>query len=243
MDKKTALHYVDQWANFYLRMLGEADHLELVEKDVYTIFQPKDGKWASIFNIRLEDLNEDQLISTVNEIKSMNKHVWWDQYSDRVNAVVFPEGRSVPTPDDDEVFAVMVRSEIPTYFDETIIVKQAETLDDYKVFNTICFDKTLSAHNLYNLCCKNMIRCYIGYVDGVPVSVTALLKNSKICSLELSSTLPEYRRNGYAAAVCQTAIKEAFDEGAEVVTIRAGGGPAADDGSKYLGRKLGFKYI
>ena len=194
MDKKTALRYIDEWANYYLRILGEADNLELVEKDLYTILQPKDGKWASIFDVRLDDLNEEELIKTVNEIKSMNRHVWWNQYSDRVNSVVFPEGRREPTPDDDEVFAVMEAGEMPTYHDETIIVKRAEMPLDFKAFYTICFDKTLSADNLYSLYQKDMIRCYIGYINEAPVSATAVLKNDTIYSLELASTLSEQRK-------------------------------------------------
>ena len=243
MDKKTALRYIDEWGNFYLRMLGEADSLELIENDVYTMLRPKQGEWASIFNIRLEGLDDDNLIKTVNEIKAMKKHVWWNQYSDRVNAVVFPEGRREPTPIDDEVFAVMMPDEKPSYQDETIAVQRAKTLDDFEIFHSVCFDKTFSPGNYLSLHQREMIRCYIGYQDETPVSVTAVLTNGRIFSLELTSTLSEYRRKGFAAAVCRTAINEAFCEGAEVVTVRAGGGPAADDGSKYLGVKLGFKYI
>ena len=243
MDKKTALSYIDKWANFYLRILGEADNLELIEKELYTILCPKDKKWASIFNIRLEDLKDDDLIKTVNEIKALKQHVWWNQYSDRVNAVIFPEGRREPTPDDDEVFAVMTPDEMPAYQDNKINIRQAETPDDFKVFHNVCFDKTLSSMNFYSLYQKEMIYCYIGYAYETPVSVTTVLRNGRICSLEMTSTLPEHRRKGYATAVCQMGIKEAFRKGAEVLTIRAGGGPAASDGSKYLGKKLGFKYI
>ena len=243
MDKKTALRYIDEWANFYLRILGEADNLELIEKDLYTILRPKDKKWASIFDVRLEQLNDADLLKTVNEIKAMKQHVWWNQYSDRVNAIVFPEGRHDPTPKDDEVFAVMIADEMPAYKDAKIKIQQAESLDDFKLFHSICFDKELSPVNFFNLYQKKMIHCYIGFAAETPVSVTTVLKKDRIFSLEFTSTLPEHRRKGIATAVCQKAIKEAFDEGAEVLTIRAGGGPSADNESKLLGKKLGFKYI
>jgi hypothetical protein len=243
MDKKTSLHYIDQWGNFYLRMLGEAEHLELIEKDLYTILRPKNKIWASIFDVQLEHLQGDELIKTVDEIKSMNQHVWWNQYSNRVNDVVFPEGRREPTPDDDEVFAVMTPNEMPIYQNETINVRQAINLDDFKIFRSICFDKNFSPDNYLSLYKKGMICCYIGYENEIPVSAIAVLTNEQVFSLELASTLSEHRRKGYAAAVCRTAIKEAFSQGAKVLTIRAGGGPAADDSSKYLGEKLGFEYI
>lgn len=243
MEKKLALNYIDKWANFYLRILGEADNHELVEKEFYTILCPKDKKWASIFDVRLEDIKEDDLLKIVNEIKAMKQHVWWNQYSDKINAVIFPEGRHEPSPNDDEVFAVMTSGEMPAYKDSKIKIIQAKNIDDFKLFYEICFDKTLSPINLYNLYKKKMICCYIGFTNDTPITGTMVLMNGHIYSLELTSTLPEYRKNGFATAVCQIAIKEAFSQGAEVVTIRAGGGPAADNGSKLLGKKLGFEYI
>jgi len=50
----------------------------------------------------------------------------------------------------------------------------------------------------------------------------AMLKNGPVCSLEFTTTLQAYQRKGFARAICQAAIKEAFRDGAEVVTIRAG---------------------
>ena len=243
MEKKLAWHYIDEWANFYLRIFGEADNHELIEKDFYTILRPKDKKWASIFNVRLENLKDDDLQKTVNEIKAMNQHVWWNQYSDRVNDVVFPEGRRGPSPNDDEVFAVMTPDEMPAYKDSTIKIVRAESLDDFEIFQNICFYKTFTSVNFYNLYQKKMLRCYICFADKIPVAGTIVLINGQIYSLEFTSTLPEFRRKGYATAVCQKAIKEAFNEGAEVMTIRAGGGPSADNTSKLLGKKLGFIYI
>ena len=243
MDKKTALHYIDKWANFFLRILGESDELELVEMDYYTILRPKDKEWASIFDIQLEQLEGEELLKTVNEIKEMKEHILWNQYSDRVNAVIFPEGRHEPTPDDDEVYAVMTPEKAPIYQENILNIQQAATLKDFKLFHNICFDKYLGANSLYNLYRKGLIKCYIGYKDGVPVSAVAVLKNGSIHSLEFASTPQEFRKQGYAFDVCQKAIKDAFAEGAKVVTFRAGGGPQADESSKFLGTKLGFKYI
>ena len=245
MDKKTALHYVDQWANFFLRILGESEDLELVEMDYYTILRPRDRKWASIFDIQLEQLEGDDLLKTVSEIKETKQHIWWNQYTNRVNSIVFPEGRHEPTSDDDEIYAVMTSDEMPTYYNETksISIQQAATIKDFRVFHSICFDKYLGANSLYNLYRKGLINCYIGYKDEEPVSVVALLKNGLIHSLEFASTPHELRKQGYATIICQKAIKDAFAEGAEVVTIRAGGGPQADNNSKSLGVKLGFRYI
>jgi len=83
---------------------------------------------------------------------------------------------------------------------------------------------------------RKMLDCYIEYSNDTPVTVVSVLKNQGIYSLEFATTLPEFQKRG-------TVLKQAFDNKAKVVTIRAGGGPAADNGSPFLGTKLGFKYI
>jgi|GEM_PF-2779666 hypothetical protein len=243
MDKKTALNYIDKWANFYLWLFGETDSMEVLKKDFFSILRPKDKSWAMVFDTRLEELNDADLAKAVEEIKALNCVVWWNQYSPRVNAVVFPEGRKEPTPDDEEIYAVMEPSEMPDWQPPTIKVKHAETLDDFKIFHSICFEKCFTPKNLLSLYQKGMLDCYIGYSNEIPVSVTAMLKQGEIHSLEFATTLPEFQKRGYAFELCKAAIKQAFGKKAKVVTIRAGGGPAADNGSPFLGTKLGFKYI
>jgi len=151
MGKKIALRYIDEWANFYLRTFGEADDLEIIEKDVYSVLRPKDEKWAHIFDIRLEHIKDDELKKVVNEIKSMKKAIWWNQYSNRVNNVIFPEGRKEPTPDDAEVFAVMTPDEMPVYQNEIINVQPAKTLEDFKTYCDICFERAFNPNNYFSL--------------------------------------------------------------------------------------------
>lgn len=238
MEKQKALHYVDEWANFYLKIFSEAEHMEMHDNGRYTLMRPKVGENGptSIYNIRLEHLNDDELSKTVQEIKAMNQHTWWNQYSGRVNSIIFPEGRHECGPDDWEVYAVMLPEELPTYPDNSINVRCVETIGDFDIWLNINHDNGIQS-NHFHLCQKGIMLCYIGYAQDVPVSAVAMLKNNRIYSLEFASTLPEYQKKGFATAVCQSAIRDAIHNGAEVVTARAYGE------SKFLGKKLGFLYI
>ena len=59
------------------------------------------------------------------------------------------------------------------------------------------------------------------YDCGKPVAVSAILDNSGIASLEFVATIPEMRRKGYAKAICEKAIHDAFTDGAKIITVRA----------------------
>ena len=238
MEKKKALYYVDEWANFYLSLFGEAKHMESHDNGCYTKIWPKQSEKGptSIFNIRLEQLSDDDLARTVQEIKAVNCHTWWNlSYPEKIKNIIYPDGWSACTPNDWEVYSVMLPEELPAYVDSPVCVRRVESNSDFIVWTAIINDSIQKNH--YHLCQNGMMRCYLGYCDDTPVSAAAILKNKGICSVEFATTLSDYRKKGFAAAVCQTAIKEAIHDGAEVITVRAYGE------SKLLGKKLGFIYI
>lgn len=243
-ERLEVLGYVDTWANFYLKIFGDAEHMECHDNGRYTCIHPQHGYSGanSIFNIRLENLNDEDLRDTVAEIKALKRHTWWNYYSDRVNDVVFPEGRAFPTEDDWEVYALMFQDEKPSYRNNTVNIQRATSPIEFQTWASIVDSNIHGAEmfhwiNHYHLCSNGEIRCYIAYDQGVPVAVASMLKNGDLYSLEFVTTLPEYRRMGLATALCQTAIDEAFRDRAEMVTIRA------YDESKKLGKKLGFRYL
>ena len=243
-ERLKVLAHVDTWANFYFKIFGDAEHMACHDNGRYTWIHPRNGYSGadSIFNIRLENLNDEDLRDTVTEIKALKRHTWWNYCSDRVNDVVFPEGRMLPRENDWEVYAFMFPDEKPSYRNNTANIQRAASLAEFQTWAGIVDRYIHGAEmfhwiNHYHLCSRGEIRCYIAYDNGVPAAVSSTLKNGGFYSLEFVTTLPEYRRRGLAAALCQTAIDEAFRDGAEMVTIRA------YDESKKLGEKLGFKYL
>ena len=77
--------------------------------------------------------------------------------------------------------------------------------------------------------------CYIGYYQGKPVAVSAILNNNGKSSLEFVATLDNFRKKGLARALCQKTVEDAFANGAKIITTRA----SADAKSLYT--SLGFK--
>lgn len=63
-------------ANYYLRLLGDAKHMEYRDNGYYSIIRPESGDkcGTSIFNIQLEQLPDSELQQKVDEIKALNLH-------------------------------------------------------------------------------------------------------------------------------------------------------------------------
>jgi|GEM_PF-3021875 len=239
------LQYIDDWASFYLNVMGDAKHMESYDNGRYTIIRPKNGNEGatSIFNIRFDKLSNEEISETVREIKMMKKHTWWNlAYSVNKNEIILPSSKPQPTPEDWEVYALMLPDEKPTYPYSTANIQRITTLNDFKNWCSIMNQYVHGGYeiihpNHYHLCENGTMCCYIAYVQGVPAAVTAMLKNEDICYLEFTATVPEYRQKGLATDICQKAIDEAFRYGAKMVTART------YDYGKNLGRTLGFKYI
>lgn len=248
MDKRQTMKIMDGWANFYLWLFADADHMMYVDNGRYCMAYPKPGEKGinSVFNIRLEGLAEDELGKTIAEIKALQRHTWWDQYSERITRLVFPEGRPEITPDDYEVYAIMTPEEKPTCPAFSVDVRRISSQEDFAIWcgmenaNEFHGSEDLHPSNHYHHCLKGTVRCYVTYdSQGQPVSVAGMMDNRKgIFSLEFVSTAPEYRNRGFATATCARALEDAFQSGAEMVTVRAYG-----DAGKKLGRALGFTYI
>lgn len=243
-ERLEVLGYVDNWANFYLGVFGNAQHMECYDNGRYTWIHPRNGYSGadSVFNIRLENLSSEEQRDTIEEIKAMKKHTWWNYYSDRVNNMIFPEGRSLPVENDWEVYSLMFPDEKPSYRNNSVNIHRVVSLSEFCIWAGIVNRYIHGAemfhpNNHYHLCKNGVIRCYIAYDQNVPAAVSSTMKNGSIYSLDFVATLPEYRRKGLATVLCQTAITEAFRDGAEIVTARA------YDESKMLGELLGFKYL
>ena len=100
------------------------------------------------------------------------------------------------------------------------------------------FDAYSDIHpiNHYHLCRDGFINCFACYDGNTVVAVASIMDNQGICSLEFVATAPNYRRKGLAKAVCAIAIKDAFKNGASIITLRA-----FQPGTRALYTSLGFK--
>ena len=67
--KSEALAYVDAGADFYLRVMGDAVHMELRDNGVYEIMRSAGdvNNLASVCNMRLEGLSSDALVDVIGD--------------------------------------------------------------------------------------------------------------------------------------------------------------------------------
>ncbi|QSF46976.1 GNAT family N-acetyltransferase [Paenibacillus tianjinensis] len=248
MERSEIYKHINDSANYYLRLLGEAEHMEFTDNGYYAMTRPKSGDkcGTSVFNIRLEQLTDVELKQKVEEIKALDLHTWWGfNLSERMAEAIWPdhtEAESLPEPNDEEACLAVLPEQWPAFreTEESITVTRVADASDFKIWadlnNRIMHGGYPVMHpdNHYHLCESGIIDCYIANYNGVPAAVCSIMNNGDISSLEFVATSEEYRRQGLAAEVCIEAINSAFSQGAQIISTRGFGH------SKKLFKKLGF---
>jgi ribosomal protein S18 acetylase RimI-like enzyme len=124
---------------------------------------------------------------------------------------------------------------------ESIKVTRVVSEEEFSVWADICNAilhnnyPIIHRINHYEICRKNIMKCYLAYYRGEAAGISAILDNDGIVSLEFVATLSKYRRLGIAKMACQSAVDEAFSASAKVITTRA------FQAAKNIYKALGFK--
>jgi GNAT superfamily N-acetyltransferase len=232
MEKAEISRHIDEGANFYLRILGAAEHMEYSDNGYYSMIKPKIGQQGgtSLFDIRLEHLPEQELREKVDEIKKLKVHTWWGfGMSERMTAAVFGENKPLPATEenDEEGCMAMLPEDKLEYGVTGITVKKVSNARDFKLWADLCNGILHGGYPMIHpekhchLSEEGIMLCYIAYYDGEAASVCSVIYNRDAASLEFVCTLEKYRNKGLARAVCIPAIEEAFDHGSKIITLRA----------------------
>lgn len=234
MERNEIVKCIDEGANYYLRLLGDAQHMEYSDNGLYSIIRPKAGQegGTSLFQLKLEHLADKELQDKVKEIKAYNIHTWWGLgLSERMQEAIYGNNRPVQATEDNEEEGcmAMVFGEKPQYdkAPHPITVRKVSNLEEFRLWANIT-NRILNGgyalihpENHYPLAKNKIMSCYIGYYEDSPAAVCSVIHNGGNFSLEFVCTEKEYRRKGLASAVCIAAIEEAFQEGAGIITLRA----------------------
>jgi len=97
---------------------------------------------------------------------------------------------------------------------EVLRVKDSRTGDDFRGIGSVCFHVPLVWFNevFDHESVWERFAGYVGYVDGVPVSTTAIVACGDTIGVYNVATLPDQRRRGYGEAVMRYALAEAERE-------------------------------
>ncbi|MDE6593902.1 MAG: GNAT family N-acetyltransferase [Oscillospiraceae bacterium] len=248
MTNKEIIRHIDEGANYYVGMFGEAVHMEKADKEFYSYVKPKPGEEgiSFIYNVRINDLPEEQMKAVIAEMKSMNMPIWLSLFISDEAAFIFsgkkPAHEKQEPCEDDEVYLAMLPEEKREYKENNHKIIKVHTAEEFALWARMVNDILAGGHtdihpvNHFIWCEKMGVKCYILYHDNIPVSVTAIMDNNGAASLEFVGTIPEMRSKGFARAVCSKAVSDAFADGASIITIRA-----INRKAERLYQSIGFK--
>lgn len=244
MTDKEIIRHIDDGANHYVSLFGEAEHMDKVDKEYYSYVKPKAGEQGItfIYNIHIENLAPEQKKIVIDEMKSMNAPIWMSLLASDETVVLFSGKENAhgqaKRSEDDERYMAMLPEEKREYSESNYEMIKKEiikikTADEFALWartaNDIFFGGYPQIHPIhhYTWCEEKGVKCYVLYHDTTPVSVAAIMDNHGAASLEFVGTIPGMRQKGFARAVCEKAVYEAFLGGVSVITVRAVNAAAA----------------
>lgn len=247
MNDAEIIRRIDAGANHYISLLGNAAHMVCHDTGHYSYVHPKAGEQgiSFVYDIRVDDLDAAAQQTIAAEIKALNVPFWLNlQASDDVFRLFFGKeklhGQTAFALDDEQYMAMMPEAFVDFTVDQPIVeVRTPEQFAVWtKIANDILAGGRTDVHPIhhYPLIQQGKMHCYTLYCGDMPASVACIMTCDGTASLELVATLPEYRRRGFARAVCAKALREEITCGAALLTVRANGAASA---SVY--RSLGFQ--
>ena len=227
MTGREILWRVDAGANNYIRLFGEAEHMESVDNGTYRVVRPKKGEQGVKFvcDIRPEALDK----KTIREIKRLHMPVWW------------PLQMPYTKPGGDELYMAVLPGEVISH-GKAEFVRRVDNAGDFARWASVMCNVTYGGYpylhpvHHYPLCQRGALRCFFIEIGGQIAATAAIMQEGADASLEFVATEKTHRRQGLAGGVCAAAIADAFTHGAQLVTLRAG-----NEGTRELYTSLGFK--
>ena len=224
---------VDDGANYYVRLFGEAPHMESIDNGVYRVIRPRKGEQGVQFvcDIRPDRLDKKR----VREIKRLRMPVWWPLL------LPDPLKKAIKRKLGSELYMAVFPGKLVSC-GKAQPAMQVESAADFarwaaavqRFFGDAC--AYIHPQHHYPLCQSGAMRCYFIERDGQVIATASILREGPNASLESVAVDPAFRRQGLASGVCLAAIEDAFARGAEIVTLRA-----QNPGTRELYTSLGFR--
>ena len=221
----------------YLETLAIPSHMEKYDDGMCAWIKPKEGNWgpACVYKMNFSDKTYGEIYKLIDfYLKKGAPNAWITtplSLPEYVRDILILKGLSEPLkPNTCEKGMALLTDDVKCWVNKKLdfpfSVKRIKTIEDFMVWTDIANavlhgGPLISAESYYPLCADGKIACYLGYNDKTPVSTSATINNAGCASLEFVATLPGYRKQGIATAVCCTAIQQLINDGAHIISLRA----------------------
>ena len=219
---------IDEGANHYLRLFGDAEHMRVTDHGAYTVVEPRAGEQgiAFVFDIRLERLPDELAREKIQEINALPYAVWWPLRplnSPRIARLIYGDDAA----EGDERYMAVFAENFADDASAHVAIRRVDCAEDFGTWallgNRVFADGRQDVHPTKHArwATDGRLAPYIAYVEREPVGVAAILRNGDAASLEFVAVREEYRRRGIAKALSARAVRDAFTGGVRLVTARA----------------------
>ncbi|MDR2687268.1 MAG: GNAT family N-acetyltransferase [Oscillospiraceae bacterium] len=239
MTDREIIRRIDAGTNNYIRLFGEAPHMESIDKVAYRIIRPKKGEQGVRF---VCDIRQERLDGrTIREIKRLGMPVWWPLQISGAPYRRIHHRKRKPGGEPDELYMAVFPGEGAPH-EKARLALMVESPEDFARWAALTNSAFSNAYACihpryhYPLCERGALRCYYIETGGQMIATAAIMREAADASLEFVMVDPAHRRQGLASGICAAAVADAFAQGAELVTLRA-----SNEGTRELYTSLGFK--
>ncbi len=170
MTNREIIDCIDRGANYYVSLFGRAEHMEIVQREHYSLVRPKGDVFGIrfVYDVRLEGLPLQRQKELAAEIHALGMPVWLNLGTspEAFQAFTGREKQDVPQDSDGESYLAMLPGEMPAYpaFPQ---VTEAKTQPEFarwaETVNQVLSGGKEDIHPQYHypLCRDGLMRCYM----------------------------------------------------------------------------------
>lgn len=231
MDRQYYLNCLDRGTKLYWHTLGKVCGMSLHTGDIEWVMSVPKGGVERIFNISLPDNRASELID---ELVVMIKRgeapsgilITPGSKPDNIDKLLSAKGFHIDY-DTGSCMAMDINSSIKNVepFDNISIVrvKDSDTLRIWANIVSIALfeDNLFSFEQFQDLFMLDNTYFYLGLLNGRPASTCMTIADGNIATVEMVSTLKEYRRNGLGLAVTTQALQGLSEIGVKTAILRS----------------------
>ena len=112
MTNREIIDYIDRGANYYVSLFGRAEHMEIVQREHYSLVRPKGDVFGIrfVYDVRLEGLPLQRQKELAAEIHALGMPVWLNLGTspEAFQAFTGREKQDVPQDSDGESYLAML---------------------------------------------------------------------------------------------------------------------------------------